>query len=207
MHPNPTFRKATHAQNIDFASEIGFGALAMSDGKNAPLLSHVPFVVDGDDVLFHLVRSNPMVRLLSDPRVARLAVNGPHAYISPDWYGISVQVPTWNYIAVHLTGRCELLPQERLREILDATSDRFEARLAPKPSWTMDKMPDDVATRMMRQIVPCRLRIEAVDGTWKLSQNKPEEVRLAAAEGVAASTIGAELTALADWMRTPPDET
>lgn len=207
MHPNPTFRKMSRAQNIDFASEIGFGVLAVADGKGAPLLSHVPFVLDGDDVLFHLVRSNPMVRFLSEPRVARLAVNGPHGYVSPDWYGISVQVPTWNYIAVHLTGNCELLPQERLREILDATSDRFEARLAPKPPWTMDKMPDDVATRMMRQIVPCRLRIEEVDGTWKLGQNKPEEVRMAAAEGVAESTIGAELAALADWMRTPPDET
>ncbi|MDR9484906.1 MAG: FMN-binding negative transcriptional regulator [Sediminimonas sp.] len=207
MHPNPTFRKTSRAQNIDFVASMGFGTLALADGQGAPLLSHIPFVLDGDEVLFHLVRSNPMVRLLSEPRVARLAVNGPHGYISPDWYGISEQVPTWNYIAVHLTGACELLPQERLREILEATSDRFEAPLAPKPVWKMDKMPDDVATRMMRQIVPCQLRIEAVDGTWKLSQNKPDEVRLAAAEGVAGSADGSELAALARWMRSPPEET
>ncbi len=206
MHPNPGFRKATRAQNIDFASRIGFGTVALADGLAAPLLSHVPFVLDGEDVLFHLVRSNPMVPLLSRRRVARLAVNGPHAYVSPDWYGISVQVPTWNYIAVHLTGACELLPQERLRAILDATSHRFEARLAPKPVWKMSKMPDDLVARMMRQIVPCRIRIEDVDGTWKLSQNKSEQVRLAAADGVAGSTIGSELDALADWMRAPPDE-
>jgi|GEM_PF-5796701 len=32
MHPNPGFRKATRAQNIDSASHTGFGTLAVADG-------------------------------------------------------------------------------------------------------------------------------------------------------------------------------
>ena len=44
------------------------------------------------------------------------------------------------------------------------------------------------------------MRIEAVDGTWKLSQNKPDAVRLSAAEAVAGG-IGQELYALSALMR------
>lgn len=73
-----------------------------------PFLSHVPFLLSGDgsEARLHLVRSTPITRaLLTAPRAARIAVSGPDGYISPDWYGLADQVPTWNYVAVHLTAR------------------------------------------------------------------------------------------------------
>ena len=63
------------------------------------------------------------------------------------------------------------------------------------------KMNPDVLDKMMRQIVPCRMAITAVDGTWKLSQNKPDPVRMRAADGVAAYGLGTELGVLAALMR------
>ena len=56
---------------------------------------------------------------------------------------------------------------------------------------------------MMRAIVPIELAIETVDGTWKLNQNKPREVRLSAAEHVATQGFGQESTLLAALMREP----
>lgn len=93
------------------------------------------------------------------------------------------QVPTWNYVAVHLIGRLELQPQNRLRELLDRQSAVFENRLAPKPAGTTAKMNPEALERMMWHIVPCRLAIEDVQGTWKLKQNKATEARLGAAKG------------------------
>ena len=55
--------------------------------------------------------------------------------------------------------------------------------------------------RMMRQIVPCRMTVTGVDGTWKLSQNKPDDVRLRAADGVEAFGVGSDLAVLAALMR------
>jgi transcriptional regulator len=202
MHPNPVFRTAEHETNLQFARERGFGVLAVSvDG--APLLSHVPFVLSDDGAWadLHLVRSNPIVRALKQPLQTRLAVGGPDAYVSPDWYGIPDQVPTWNYVAVHLIGRLELRPQEELRSLLDRQSAVFEARLAPKPAWTADKMDPEALGRMMRQIVPCRLMIEDVQSTWKLNQNKTTDARLGAAKGIEASGVGSEVDVLAQWMR------
>lgn len=202
MHPNPIFHDADAARNLRFMRERGFGVLAAS-GPDGPLMSHIPFLMSeaGDTVLLHLVRSNPIVRLLKTPQPVRLAVSGGDSYISPDWYGIPDQVPTWNYVAVHATGTLEQLPEAMLRTAIDAQSAMFEALLAPKKPWHSDKMAPEVMTRMMRQIVACKITVSQVDGTWKLNQNKPDDVRLAAADHVAAFGMGSDLAVLAAMMR------
>lgn len=209
MHPNPTFRASPRAQNVAFARERGFGILAVN-GPDGPLMSHVPFLLDdeGRAAGLHLVRSNPIAAVLRDgPVPARLAVSGPDGYVSPDWYEASDQVPTWNYVAVHLTGNLEQRPMSELRGLIDAQSGVFEERLAPKPPWRSAKMSEGAMTRMMRQIVPCRLNVAQIDGTWKLNQNKSGAVRLRAADQVATNGQGHEVARLARLMRTPPEGT
>ncbi|MDG1470597.1 MAG: FMN-binding negative transcriptional regulator [Ascidiaceihabitans sp.] len=203
MHPNPIYHDADAARNLAFAREIGFGVLAVN-GVAAPMLSHVPFLLSDDGMLaeLHLVRSNPIARALKVPLSASIAISGPHGYISPDWYGIADQVPTWNYVAVHLSGQLDLRPQDELRDLLDRQSGHFENLLSPKPPWTTDKMTPEVMDKMMRQIVPCRMKITGVDGTWKLNQNKADEVRLRAADGVKANDLGVNTDALSMHMRT-----
>jgi transcriptional regulator len=134
----------------------------------------------------------------------RLAVRGAHGYISPDWYGVPDQVPTWNYVAVQIDGRGQILDQDLLLALLNRLSDRFEAVLAPKPVWKMSKMDPDALARMMRMIVPVEMQITDVTGTWKLSQNKDDAVRLAAADGVAEAALDPHAAALAALMRDLP---
>lgn len=202
MHPNPVFHTAEQQENLAYARERGFGVLAVADA-GAPLLSHVPFLLNdaGDVAELHLVRSNPIARALKSSQPARIAVSGPDGYVSPDWYGVTDQVPTWNYVAVHLTGVLELRPQDELRDLLDRQSALFETRLSPKTPWTAAKMDDAALDRMMRMIVPCRMQVTGVDGTWKLSQNKPDAVRQQAADHVDAYGLGAETQLLAALMR------
>lgn len=202
MHPNPVFRGEDRSRNIEFARSRGFGVLAVS-AEGAPLLSHVPFLLDpeGSEALLHLVRSNPIARLASAPTPARIAVSGADSYISPDWYGADDQVPTWNYVAVHLAGTLEPLSKDMLRDVIDRESAFFEDRLAPKPSWSSQKMTPDVLERMMRMIRPFRFRIDTIEGTWKLGQNKPDAVRIRAAEQLEQNGIGQELRMLAALMR------
>lgn len=202
MHPNPVFRQTPAERNLAFARSRGFATLAVN-APAGPLLSHIPFLlaVDGASVELHLVRSNPIVPLIATPQPAVLSVTGPEGYISPDWYGLTDQVPTWNYVAVHLRGRLELLPEDTLRPLLDRLSDHFEALLAPKKPWTSAKMSPGAMERMMRMIVPCRLIVEDVQGTWKFGQNKPEAARLGAADGLEAAALSPEAAALAALMR------
>lgn len=206
MHPNSAFRRTDRQAALDAAAEIGFGTLAVS-GDGPPLMSHVPFLLaeNGASAELHLVRSNPIARL-DAPLPSRLAVSGPHGYVSPDWYGVDDQVPTWNYVAVHLTGRLERRPQGELPALLERLSNHFEAELAPKPVWTMDKMRPETLEKMLRQIVPYRLHIDAVESTFKLSQNKPDAVRLRAADALAAAALRPDAEPLAALMRESPRE-
>ena len=201
MHPNPAFRQTARDANLEFARARGFGMLAVN-GHDAPVLAHVPFLLsaDGMTVDLHLARSNPIART-GLPATAVIAVTGPDAYVSPDWYGLEDQVPTWNYVAVHLRGVLQALPPETLRDHADALSARFEAELAPKKPWVSTKMSDGTMDRMMRMILPFRLVIDTIEGTWKLNQNKPAEARLAAATALEARRGEPAATTLARLMR------
>lgn len=198
MHPNPAFRQMPDDRNRAFARARGFGVLVL--GGDEPLLSHVPFLLaeDGSHADLHLVRSNPIARAGGGNAV--IAVTGPDGYVSPDWYGVPDQVPTWNYVAVHLCGRLDPLPPEALSDLIDRQSAFFEDRLLPKPPWTASKMSGGVKDKMMRAILPFRLTIEAVEGTWKLNQNKDDAVRHSAANQITTG-VGMELAELAALMR------
>ena len=206
MHSNPAFRQQSTDYNLAFARQRGFGQLALN-GDTGPLISHVPFILsdDGTALDLHLARPNPILRLLATPHPAVIAVSGPDGYVSPDWYGMDDQVPTWNYIAIHLRGILELAAPDSLATHLDQLSARFEGELAPKARWTSAKMSPGTMDRMMRAIVPCRMVVTGVQGTWKLGQNKAVAARLAAARHLAASPIGAGQQALAALMARDPD--
>lgn len=200
MHPNKAFRQTPEAAALEFARERGFGTLAVN-GEAGPIVSHIPFLLvqDGRYADLHLVRSNPIARAGEGP--ALIAVNGPDGYVSPDWYGVPDQVPTWNYIALHLRGRLVSLPDSALSDLIDRQSAFFEEKLLPKKPWTAAKMTDGVKERMMRSIQPFRFFIETVESTWKLNQNKPSAVRLAAADQI-EDGVGLNLSDLSTYMKT-----
>lgn len=203
MHPNPAFRQTPEARALEIARGRGFGVLCVN-GEGGPLAAHVPFEIDAaaSAVTLHLARSNPIARA-GLPAAAVLIVSGPDAYVSPDWYGLPDQVPTWNYVAVHLRGRLHPLPAEALRPHLDRVSARFEGQLKPKRPWTADKMSEGTMDRMMRGILPFRLELAAVESTLKLGQNKPEAARAGAATGIAAAPMGLEAARIGALMDGP----
>jgi transcriptional regulator len=199
MHPNPAFRQDPREKNLVFARARGFGVLTIN-GPEGPLAAHVPFLLNADATFadLHLARSNPIARA-GLPGPALLAVSGPDAYVSPDWYGphevVPDQVPTWNYVAVHLRGLLEALPDDALRPHVDALSAEHEGRIAGKRPWTSGKMTEGAMPRMMRMILPFRFRVTSVDGTWKLNQNKPADVRARAAAALAQGDARAQAVA------------
>jgi len=165
-------------------------------------MAHVTFGLEAEGpwAELDLVRSNGIARNLGAGAPARIDVLGPDGYISPDWYGVPDQVPTWNYVAISLTGRLEPMPPGSLEDLLARQSAFYEARLAPKAPWTMDKMTAETKARFLRMILPFHLRIEDMQSTWKLGQNKPAEVRMAASEALTGG-FGSGLGTLSGLMR------
>jgi transcriptional regulator len=180
MHPAPAFRIEDEGLLLGHLARHPFVTLAAAvDG--ALRAAHAPVVVrrlpDGLALDFHISRGNALAPALA-AGFRGLAVSlGPDAYISPDWYESSDQVPTWNYLSVEAEGPVAALDDAGLVALLDDLSAQEEARLAPKPPWTRSKMSPGLFQTMVRGIVGARLTVERLEGTRKLSQNKGEADR------------------------------
>jgi transcriptional regulator len=178
MYVPPHFAESNPATLHDFIEGHSFGLL-VSQAGGVPFASHLPFLLDRTagphgTLVGHMARANPQWHELADRSV--LAVfSGPHAYISPTWYEAANVVPTWNYVAVHATGRARVIEdRDQLLAIVTRSVAVYEANM-PKP-WTLDTS-GPMLDRLLAQIVGFRIEIDRLEGKWKLNQNHPAERR------------------------------
>jgi transcriptional regulator len=190
MYVHPAFRME-HSDALAFLRERAFGTLVLPAANAAPVAAHVPFLINerGPDALeieLHVAKANALHTLVGDGCPALLIVQGPDAYISPDWYGVPNQVPTWTYVAVHVTGRARLLPPSGHLDHADRLSAQFEERLLPKTPWTSAKMDTKRRDAMMNAIVGIGLDVEEIQAQKKLIQHKGDVEHRGAIAGLRA---------------------
>jgi transcriptional regulator len=188
MYVPPKFQP-DRAACLAFAQARGFGTVCAWDGGK-PVAATVPFVIDfssnGTPLLsFHVARANPIWQLGNGRATWLMAVNGPDAYVSADWYASPDQVPTWLYQSVHLTGSAATMSGGELTGHLDALSAEFEAALAPKPAWSVAAMPAGRREMMKQAIVGVMMSVEKIEGSFKLNQHKSDADHLAVAGALA----------------------
>ena len=147
--------------------------LTVHDGQLAG--SHLPCMLDAGrgthgTLLAHMARANPHWRLFDGQRETLVVFTGPHAYISPSWYENKVTVPTWNYAVVHVHGRPAIVEDKAsVRAMLERLVTEHEAYI--DPPWSTAQAGDYVA-RQLDYIVAFEMRIERLEGKFKLNQNR-----------------------------------
>ncbi len=177
MHPHPKFRIDDAMTLRATVLEIGVVHLfAMT--PEGPMVAHAPVTPTPEgNFRFHLARGNRIAAHLNGATVIASAM-GPNGYVSPDWYADPQnQVPTWNYISVEIEGVCAELDRAALIDQVNALSAVHEERLLPKQLWTMAKVGDDHRDRMLSALRCFELRVTAIRGNRKLSQNKSDADR------------------------------
>ena len=177
MRQNPSFTLADVAE-IRRVIDANPWATVVSAPEGGLVASHYAVLLDEnrDDltIVGHVGRPDDAIHGLGKEELL-VAFQGPHGYISPGWYGDTPAVPTWNYIAVHLSGVPEILSTAENLRVLDALVARFESRL-PAPRL-MGERPNDAGfiERLEAGTVGFRLTPTRVVAKRKLSQNKPVE--------------------------------
>lgn len=180
---------------VSFLERNPFGML-VSSTETYPCVTHVPFVFEREKrtLITHVARANPHWKELNGKSVT-MVVAGPHAYISPSWYGVKESVPTWNYVAVHVNGVCSVIEDTgALSSLLEHTVRTFEPE-----SDLLFKSEETFYQNMMKAIVGLRIDMTTIVGAAKLSQNKPPEVRRRVVEKLQLSTSPIEQD-IAAWM-------
>jgi transcriptional regulator len=203
MYTPPLF-KQDRAASLAFAEQRGFGMVSAWNGAR-PIASSLPFYLSyADDgtthALFHVARQNPLIALADGATPWLLAVNGPDAYVSADWYVSPDQVPTWLYQSVHLTGAVRKLSDDELAAQIDTLSAKFENWLLPKKPWTSAKMTAARLETMKKAIVGLVMTVEEIEGSFKLNQTKSDADFAAVATALAAQ-VDPDANQIARMMR------
>lgn len=173
MHIPKYYREEDHKRVVEFLKGNGFPALvSIHDGKLVATHLPVEVVENGDGSLTiycHMSRANPQWKSFGNQEVL-LIFQGAHTYISPRWYN-HVNVPTWNYMNVHVYGRVRMLEGEELYSLLGRLVEKHEI----ETGYDLETLPRDFVAKEMNGVAGFALEVTRFDAAFKLSQNRDDE--------------------------------
>ena len=159
-------------------------ATIISVKNNEPLITHLPLIFKDDKLVGHIDIYNPQTQLLKDNNNITILFYGPQCYISPSIY-TTPQLPTWNYIRVHLKGKVNAIEStEALKASLISMTEFLEA---PDHKYTLEANNHRLDANL-NYIKLFEITIDTWEGKFKLSQDKhPKDIENARAELVRAN--------------------
>lgn len=175
-------------------------ATLVTQRQGAPSVSHVPVLLDSSVgthgvLLGHLARNNAQWHELAEGAEVLAIFHGPHAYVSPAWYEPNpMAVPTWNFMAVHAYGKARILSDDELVSALHRQVDENEKEYASP--WGLE-LSSAMRERMLGAIVGFEIKLNNVEGKFKLSQNRTEQDQRNVIAHLSQSEGGKEV---AYWM-------
>ena len=191
MYQPPHHREDRLEVQQQLITSSPFGLL-ISTGREGLLANGVPFILDPVRGPFgtlqaHVAKANEQWKGLNGQQVL-VIFQGSQNYISPSYYetkrATGKVVPTWNYIMVQARGQASVHDDAQwlARQIEVLTNQHESSRERP---WAVSDAPHDYMQSQMKGIVGIEIEINALEGKWKVSQNRPEADRRGVAEGLA----------------------
>ena len=183
----------------EFMRQHSFASL-VTQHDGAPFASHLPLLLDSSigthgALLGHMARNNAQWQHFAAGAEILLMFQGPHAYVSPTWYEPNpLAVPTWNFTVVHAYGKARILSEAELVETLHQLVDENE-KAFPQP-WQL-QISQAMRERALEAIVGFEIRLNRIEGKFKLSQNRSVQDRRNIIDQLAQSEHGKET---AQWM-------
>jgi transcriptional regulator len=168
------YREEDRQKILAFLKQNNFAALVTFDGEK-PIATHTPVEVieseNGWTIFGHFSRANPQKKTF-DGREALLIFQGAHTYISARWY-TEVDVPTWDYMIVHVYGKVREIQGEELYSALSRLVQHQESNT----SYRLEGLPQDMVQKEIKGVYGFVMDVTRIDGGYKLSQGKTEEER------------------------------
>ena len=173
--------------NIDHMIEVikAFPlATVIAVDNGAPLVTHMPLIYRESDgkLIGHIDIYNPQTPLMRNDNPLTIIFSGPDCYISPTVY-TTTQLPTWNYIKVHLKGTVKAIESKAaLKDSLIKMTAFLEA---PEHKYVLE--PDNKRMEgALDYIKMFEITITDWEGKFKLSQDKRKPDRINAYEQLIA---------------------
>ncbi len=152
-------------------------ATLVSRGEEYPVATHLPLELEtnteGRTILSgHVAKGNLHWKLFEDhPQALAIFTSPIQHYISSSWYN-HPNVPTWNYMSVHVYGRLRIVEGEALRKSLEKMT-HFHERISFHP-LTPEVLHSEIE-KQIGGIVGFEIDIERVEAAFKMSQNRNDK--------------------------------
>lgn len=175
MYTPPHYQNSDITEVKDFLVHNSFGIL-INIVDNKPWGTHIPLELEtdgnGHDILVgHIAKANPQRKSFNEEAEVLCIFNGPHAYVSSSWYK-QEEVPTWNYIAVHVYGKLKVLSEAGTMQSMHRLVEKYE-RDSKNPISLKDMSPKTL--RQVKGVVGFQIQITDIQATYKLSQTRVED--------------------------------
>ncbi|AKD54557.1 FMN-binding negative transcriptional regulator [Spirosoma radiotolerans] len=176
MYIPKAFQETDRDTLFQFIRNHSFALLISTGEDGIPVATHLPIelmpTADGQfQLVGHLAKANPQAKLLARDTPSLAIFSGAHSYISSSWYD-HVNVPTWNYLSVQVTGRTNTLTDDETLAFLRQQVDKYEAK--SKCSVSVESMTEAYVRKEMRGLVAFTMTIDSLQGVAKLSQNRDD---------------------------------
>lgn len=167
-------------------------AMLVINGDPYPSVYHVPLLLVHNDDQWRLKGHIAIANPLADVEKSSLVVvfNGADAYVSPGYYATKKVdprvVPTWNYATVQVQGTLKIRHDAAWKlDLLRQLTQTHEADLTQP--WKITDAPADYIEKMLKGIVGIDIKINDIQGKWKVSQNQPVENKQSVADHLGAT--------------------
>ena len=171
MYIPEIYLNENQAEIEQFIHENGFGIL-INQTKGKLWATHIPLLLENKNdkqiLVGHISKLNPQADSFKTNDDVLAIFSGAHSYISSSWYDHE-NVPTWNYLAVHVYGKVKLHSYEQSVEALKSLVDNYELK-----SKNPVKV-ENLSKKTMREahgIVSFEIEITRIESVKKLSQNR-----------------------------------
>ena len=170
MYVPKQFRNNDASAIADFIRHHGFGIL-VSQSDNRMVATHIPLELSEDETKLrgHIARANPQWKNFANSAEVMVIFPGPHAYVSSSWYDHE-NVPTWNYIAVHVYGKIQIIEGDELYSALKKLVDKYET--TSEYPVSVEKMSPEYVRQSIKGLVGFEIEITSIEAAYKLSQNR-----------------------------------
>jgi transcriptional regulator len=204
MYIAPADASIGEAEWRPFLDAHPFGHLiAAGRHRDVPIAVPTQFIIDGDTVLLHLVRANPIFPALAENRRVLLSVAADWAFVPSDWKAIgdedpALGIPTTYYGAVQLTGLATVLDERadpgRVAAVLHQQLDVFQPGVPVAD-------PAVAHPARLKTILGISIAIESVQAKFKYGGNVDAEHRHAVVEHLHQRQAPGDAAAAAHTLR------
>ncbi len=174
MYSPPKHKPLSEKAILEFIQKYRFATLCCTiEGRLEA--THIPLEYtlkkNSHFLTGHIARSNSITHAIENSLEVICIFMQPHAYISSSWYD-HINVPTWNYIAVHAYGKLRKLENEELVNSIRDLVEHYEKDRSDR--FKLEDMPEDMLNAHLNGVTGFEIAIDKFESSFKLSQNRNE---------------------------------